>query len=319
MKEKNHKIRLFIFSFATALIFLFPGCVSGGNDKKNGTTVVCTIFPIYDWVSEITKGCNDINVILLEDNGSDMHSYQPSIQDFAEIEDCDLFIYIGGESEEWAKEFCEKNKNSNRTEICLMDELSEFILEESEEGIVASEESEESGESENDEHIWLSLRRSILCVDVIEKALTDKTLFKDTLSENKDSYIQKLSDLDKEYDSYFAENERLLIVADRFPFRYLSEDYGFDYIAAFPGCSAESNVSFETITVLSEKFANSDEKVIYITESGDEELAQSVAAEAGKEKNIRVLDSIQSVSSKGMEEGISYYGLMRENLDVLKE
>ena len=120
----------------------------------------------------ITKDCEDINVILLEDDGTDMHSYQPTVKDLVDIEDCDVFIYIGGESEEWAKEYSEKHPSSKRTDICLMDEISGDILIENDEGIIVTEEEEEEA---YDEHIWLSLKRSIKCVDVIGGALKDKT------------------------------------------------------------------------------------------------------------------------------------------------
>ena len=293
----------------------FTGCTTIGK-ADNKTTVVCTVFPLYDWTKEITKDCEDIEVILLEDDGTDMHSYQPTVKDLVDIEDCDVFIYIGGESEEWAKEYSEKHPSESRLDICLMDEINEDILLESSEGIISAEEEEEEA---YDEHIWLSLKRSIKCVDVMGNALKNKTSYADKISESLSLYEEKLKELDKEYAEYFSSNPRTLIIADRFPFRYLAEDYGFDYLAAFPGCSSESSISFVPVVELSEGLKNSDENVVFITESGDTELADTVIEQSGKDAKTVVLDSLQCVSLKKIEEGASYYSLMKSNLDALKQ
>ena len=296
-------------------LFLFAGCETSGK-ADNTTTVVCTVFPIYDWTREITKDCEDINVILLEDDGTDMHSFQPAVKDLVDIEDCDVFIYIGGESEEWAKEYSEKHPSSKRTDICLMDEISGDILIENDEGIIVTEEEEEEA---YDEHIWLSLKRSIKCVDVIGGALKDKTSDSSKIESNLTSYEEKLSSLDKEYEEYFSANPRTLIIADRFPFRYLAEDYGFGYMAAFPGCSAESSISFVPVVELSEGLKNNNGNVVFITESGDMSLADTVIEQSGKDAKVVIIDSLQCVSLKKIEEGATYYSLMKSNLDALKQ
>lgn len=314
--KKNRIKSLFISIILLVLPAVsFTGCTTIGK-ADNKTTVVCTVFPLYDWTKEITKDCEDIEVILLEDDGTDMHSYQPTVKDLVDIEDCDVFIYIGGESEEWAKEYSEKHPSESRLDICLMDEINEDILLESSEGIISAEEEEEEA---YDEHIWLSLKRSIKCVDVMGNALKNKTSYADKITESLSSYEEKLNELDKEYAEYFSSNPRTLIIADRFPFRYLAEDYGFDYLAAFPGCSSESSISFVPVVELSEGLKNSDENVVFITESGDTELADTVIEQSGKDAKTVVLDSLQCVSLKKIEEGASYYSLMKSNLDALKQ
>lgn len=314
--KKNRIKSLFISIILLVLPAVsFTGCTTIGK-ADNKTTVVCTVFPLYDWTKEITKDCEDIEVILLEDDGTDMHSYQPTVKDLVDIEDCDVFIYIGGESEEWAKEYSEKHPSESRLDICLMDEINEDILLESSEGIISAEEEEEEA---YDEHIWLSLKRSIKCVDVMGNALKNKTSYADKISESLSLYEEKLKELDKEYAEYFSSNPRTLIIADRFPFRYLAEDYGFDYLAAFPGCSSESSISFVPVVELSEGLKNSDENVVFITESGDTELADTVIEQSGKDAKTVVLDSLQCVSLKKIEEGASYYSLMKSNLDALKQ
>lgn len=314
--KKNRIKSLFISIILLVLPAVsFTGCTTIGK-ADNKTTVVCTVFPLYDWTKEITKDCEDIEVILLEDDGTDMHSYQPTVKDLVDIEDCDVFIYIGGESEEWAKEYSEKHPSESRLDICLMDEINEDILLESSEGIISAEEEEEEA---YDEHIWLSLKRSIKCVDVMGNALKNKTSYADKITESLSLYEEKLKELDKEYAEYFSSNPRTLIIADRFPFRYLAEDYGFDYLAAFPGCSSESSISFVPVVELSEGLKNSDENVVFITESGDTELADTVIEQSGKDAKTIVLDSLQCVSLKKIEEGASYYSLMKSNLDALKQ
>lgn len=314
--KKNRIKSLFISIILLVLPAVsFTGCTTIGK-ADNKTTVVCTVFPLYDWTKEITKDCEDIEVILLEDDGTDMHSYQPTVKDLVDIEDCDVFIYIGGESEEWAKEYSEKHPSESRLDICLMDEINEDILLESSEGIISAEEEEEEA---YDEHIWLSLKRSIKCVDVMGNALKNKTSYADKITESLSLYEEKLNELDKEYAEYFSSNPRTLIIADRFPFRYLAEDYGFDYLAAFPGCSSESSISFVPVVELSEGLKNSDENVVFITESGDTELADTVIEQSGKDAKTIVLDSLQCVSLKKIEEGASYYSLMKSNLDALKQ
>ena len=314
--KKNRIKSLFISIILLVLPAVsFTGCTTIGK-ADNKTTVVCTVFPLYDWTKEITKDCEDIEVILLEDDGTDMHSYQPTVKDLVDIEDCDVFIYIGGESEEWAKEYSEKHPSESRLDICLMDEINEDILLESSEGIISAEEEEEEA---YDEHIWLSLKRSIKCVDVMGNALKNKTSYADKITESLSLYEEKLNELDKEYAEYFSSNPRTLIIADRFPFRYLAEDYGFDYLAAFPGCSSESSISFVPVVELSEGLKNSDENVVFITESGDTELADTVIEQSGKDAKTIVLDSLQCVSLKKIKEGASYYSLMKSNLDALKQ
>ena len=139
------------------------------------------------------------------------------------------------------------------------------------------------------------------------------------MEKNTVSYENKLAGLHNEYKDYFGSQNRMLVIADRFPFRYLAEDYDIDYIAAFPGCSSEVNTSFETVVALADGFKNSGEKTVYITESGDPQFAETVINESGKNGEVKILDSIQNVNKGKIEEGVSYYGLMKSNLDTLRE
>ncbi len=196
---------------------------------------------------------------MLLDDGVDLHSYQPTAEDLEKIASCDLFIYVGGESDEWVEDALKSKTNKNRVEINLMDALGDSVKEEEEvEGMQSEDEHEHEGEEaeseepEQDEHIWLSLRNAEVCTQAIADQLkkldpSNKTEYED----NATAYKEELTGLDKEYqDTVEHAKRKTLLFADRFPFRYLADDYGLKYYAAFKGCSAETEASFKTITFL---------------------------------------------------------------------
>lgn len=313
--------RLISIAVSVFAIVSLVGCQTDNNNEKDGTTVVCTIFPIYDWVCEMTKECDDVNVVLLAKNGADMHSFQPTVKDYVTIADCDMFIYVGGESEEWIDDCLSQNPNGNRYDLNLSDALNEMLLEETNEGISQSEDEEDEGEIENDEHIWLSIRRSKAAVEAIAPILAEKTSHGDIVSANAASYANELEALDKEYEDFVSScvNPEI-IVADRFPFRYLTSDYGIDYHAAFSGCTTETDASFDTILKLAAVLKNGNENVIYITECGSEKLAFTVMEQAGKKVEVEVLNSIQSVGQTDIDAGTAHYiDYMKGNLEALKK
>ena len=308
-----------IIIFIAALLML-AGCGTPTKDKKESgkTTIATTIFPEYDWVKEIIKGAEGIEVKLLMKNGTDLHNYQPSADDVIEIINSDLFIYVGGESDEWVNDVLDESKNKA---INLLDVLGEKAKEEEViEGMQAEEEDEE--ESEYDEHVWLSINNAVIFVNEICKRLTDIDQSNAEIYRNNvESYIQKLEDLNKKYlDTTTRLTDKTLIFADRYPFRYLLEDYGLSYYAAFAGCSAETEASFETIAFLSEKVNELNVNKIYIIDGSDGKIAKAVIENSGnKECRITELNSIQSVGQKEINEGISYLSIMEENLQALME
>lgn len=340
-----------------ASILLMSGC-NRNEANKNGTTIVCTIFPIYDWVCEMTEGAEDVNVILLSENGADMHSFQPTVKNVVDIADCDVFIYVGGESEEWINDCISQNPNPDRICINLMEYLEEDVLEESDEGIVQGErghnhehedyEQEESHEGEHegedehhddhehegegnhhddheheevetDEHIWLSLRRSADCIDYIGSVIAAKSDYTDKINENTAEYSAKVRELDGEYRDYFDSTDRTVYVLDRFPFGYMMADYDVDYIALFSGCTTDANATFKTVITMSDLLKGTEEKTVYITESGRAELAKTIIDQSGEGLNVRTLNSVQTVSlAKFQEDKKGYLDYMQENLQVLK-
>lgn len=304
-------------------LFVFPLCSCGAAQGQDGRlSVVCTVFPIYDWARNIIGENNEnVDLTLLLDSGVDLHSYQPTIADIALVCSCDIFIYVGGESDVWVDDALKQSQNPGQTVIDLLDVLGDFVKEEElVEGMQGEE--EEGGEPEYDEHVWLSLKAAVtLCRSIGEKLSAADAEHADSYSANLSSYISKLSALDSRYESA-VENAKYdtLLFADRFPFRYLCDDYGLKYYAAFVGCSAESEASFETIAFLARKLDELKLGGVLIIDGSDGSIAKTVISNtADKKQTVLTLNSMQSVTQRDIENGADYYKIMESNLSVLTQ
>ena len=287
--------------------------------------IVTTIFPEYDWVREILGDKADsAEITMLLDNGVDLHSYQPTADDIIKLSDCDLFVYVGGESDGWVDDALKNAANKNRKVINLLDVLGDSVKEEETvEGMQAEEEDhEDHEEKEYDEHVWLSLKNAKTLVGAISAALQALAPDnKDTYAANADAYGQKLSALDAEYQkAVSAGTYKTLLFGDRFPFRYLVDDYGLSYYAAFAGCSAESEASFETVSFLARKVDEGKLPCVLTIEGKNHRIAETIVQNtAGKNQKILTMDSMQSTTAQDVARGTTYLSLMAKNLDVLKE
>ena len=284
--------------------------------------IVTTIFPEYDWVREILGDKADsAEITMLLDNGVDLHSYQPTADDLIKLSDCDLFVYVGGESDEWVEDALKSAASKDRKVIHLLDALGDSVKEEETvEGM--QEEEEDQEEKEYDEHVWLSLKNAQTLVGAISAALQELDPDnKDTYAANADAYGQKLSALDAEYQkAVSAGTYKTLLFGDRFPFRYLVDDYGLSYYAAFAGCSAESEASFETVSFLARKVEELKLPCVLTIEGKNHKIAETIVQNtAGKNQKILTMDSMQSTTSQDVARGTTYLSLMAKNLDVLKE
>lgn len=287
-------------------------------------SVVTTIFPEYDWVKQIVGDNSNVELTLLLDNGVDLHNYQPTAEDIKKIATCDLFIYVGGESDEWAEDAIKTAVNPNQQVINLMDVLKDNIKEEEVVEGMEAEEEEETGEEEveYDEHVWLSLKNAATCVKAIADSLeTIDGTNADMYKANADSYIKEINALDAKYlDAVNAATGKTLLFGDRFPFRYMVDEYGLDYYAAFVGCSAETEASFETIKFLSEKVDELGLKTVLTIENSDNKIADTIIANTNsKDANILAMDSLQSTTLSDAASGTTYLGVMEQNLSVLTE
>ena len=313
---------------ALLLELLMLAGVLAGCGKQNDTnktdklSIVTTIFPEYDWVREILGDKADsAEITMLLDKGVDLHSYQPTADDIIKLSDCDLFVYVGGESDGWVDDALKSAANKDRKVINLLEVLGDSVKEEETvEGM--QEEEEDHEEKEYDEHVWLSLKNAKTLVGAISAALQEiDPDNKDTYAANADAYVQKLSALDAEYQkAVSAGTYKTLLFGDRFPFRYLVDDYGLSYYAAFAGCSAESEASFETVSFLARKVDEGKLPCVLTIEGKNHKIAETVVQNtAGKNQKILTMDSMQSTTSQDVANGTTYLSLMTKNLDVLKE
>ena len=299
---------------------LCAGCGSAPADSGR-LKIVATIFPEYEWVKNIVGDAKDVEVSLLLDKGVDLHSFQPTTQDIVRIADCDVFVYIGGESDRWADDVLKDAKNRDMLALNLMEELGAAAKEEEAvEGMEPEKEAqeEEADEIEYDEHIWLSLKNAALLTQRIADRLGEKDeANKAVYQANAASYIAKLNELDGRYAQTVKEAKQdTLIFADRFPFRYLTDDYGLHYYAAFKGCSAESEASFQTLVFLADKLDSLGLHHLMIIDGSDRKIADAVIETAEtKDVEVLTLDSMQS--SVGDDD--TYLGIMERNLTVLRD
>ncbi len=302
------------------------GVVSGcaAKNKKDGAIkVIATIYPVYDWVKNVVGDNENVDVSLLVNNGVDLHSFQPTAKNITDISSCDVFIYIGGESDEWAEDVLHNAVNKDMVAVNLMDELgdrakTEELVEGMQEENDDEHDGEHDGEDEYDEHIWLSLKNAEKLCGVIADKLGEKdSEHKADYEKNAKSYSEKLQKLDASYEKTCSEAKLdTLIFADRFPFRYLTEDYHLKYYAAFSGCSAESEASFKTLVFLADKLDKLGGHTLLTIDGSDSKLAESVIDNA-KSKDVKTL-TLNSMQSS-VKDGETYLSIMESNLSVIKE
>lgn len=340
---------------AVTLLLAACGTKSETDGAAKKISVIAVTYPQYDWFKNVLGGRADsVDLKLLIKNGTDLHSYKPSAQDIAAIASTDMVVYVGGESDEWIEKALAATPKEGRVQINLMEALGDRVKEEEvvegmehhhehgeeaeghdhehHEHAKATEPAEatsehhhhdEEEEVENDEHIWLSLKNA----EILVKALAESIAKLDTAHAteyhmNAALYIAKISALDAQYRATM-ENATLktILFGDRFPFRYLVDDYGIKYYAAFVGCSAESEASFETITFLAGKMDSLALPAIFTIDGSDGKIARAIldASKNSKNAEVLILNSMQSVKDEQIKAGADYLSIMQDNLEVLKK
>lgn len=310
----------------TVLLSLFSGCskTDAPDKTEKKLSIVTTIFPEYDWVMQLLGDqAKDVEVTLLLDSGVDLHSFQPSAKDMVTISNCDLFVYVGGESDKWVESALAGASNKDMLVLNLMELLREQVKEEEIiEGMDAHEEEEhDEHEPEYDEHVWLSLRNAkIVCQELRDALISLDEDHKDVYTANADGYLRKLDALDKQYQQAVDSSDvKTLLFGDRFPFRYLTDDYDLSYYAAFPGCSAETEASFETIVFLANKLKEENLPYVMTLEGSNGKIAKTIIQTAEMpEVSVLSLNSMQSCTMKDVSEGVTYLSIMEKNLEVLR-
>ena len=345
--KKIAAFAMFILAAALTLV----ACNAESNEKTSAPkkiSIVATIYPQYDWLKNILGDRLDaVNLKLLIKNGTDLHSYKPSAQDIASIASADMVVYVGGESDEWIEKALKATPKEGRVQVNLMEALGDRVKEEEiVEGMQAEDEHEHdkvgehaeptaaeahedhdhhehAEEAENDEHVWLSLKNAEILVKKIAEAVANvDTAHATEYHMNAALYVAKISALDAQYQaSVDSAAHKTILFGDRFPFRYLVDDYGIKYFAAFVGCSAESEASFETVAFLAGKMDSLALPAIFTIDGSNGKIARAIldASKKSKEAQVLTLNSMQSVTDAQMQSGVDYLSIMQENLEVLKK
>lgn len=331
----NKTIKTIIFAAAVALF----SCAFAASKKS----IVCSTYPEYDWVMNILGDkAASFNVTLLQNNGTDLHSYQASIKDIAKISVCDMLVFVGGESDEWVEKAVAEAKNKNMIVVNMMEYLGDKVKEEEiVEGMQAEEEDEHEHEHadhdddqdhkghhhhhdevEYDEHVWLSLRNAAALVEALAQKISELDSANAAVYKaNADAYAKELLDLDAQCKkAVAAAAKKTILFGDRFPFRYLADDYNLKYYAAFVGCSAETEASFETVIFLAKKVDELGLNAVLTIEKSDKKIAKTIVSNTKKKSaEILEMDSLQSITQKDIKAGRSYLSAMKKNLEVLKK
>lgn len=339
--DNDKNCRSGIVCIMMMLVILFAGCASGGGpaaEEGGKIQILCTSFPLYDWTRQIAEGCEDsMEVSLLMDQGTDPHNYQPTAEDILRISESDIIVYVGGESDLWMEDVLAAipaERRERQQYLNMMEILGSALREEEPiEGMQgnlggqaygeAETEEGHTEEAEYDEHIWLSVRNASVCVQAIAAAVMDIDPDQNdnqTMAENAERYLAELESLDGQYEAMVSEAplDRVLF-ADRFPFLYLMKDYGLEYDAAFPGCSTETEASFETVIFLAGRLEEYDLPAVLVMEDGNRRMAETIIANtADKDQKILALNSMQSVTAADIGQGVTYLSVMQENLAVLR-
>lgn len=311
------KRKLLAVITAAATVFSLCACSSesGYSSSDSGKLkIISTVFPPYDLAKQIAGDNAEISILLPP--GSEIHNYEPSAKDMIAIRNCDIFLYIGGENEQWAEKLINSNDTKNVTAVKLIDYVP--VLSEDEDEHDHDHDHEHEHEHETDEHIWTSPKNAQLMLSAVYDAICKvDPSDKQTYTKNKDAYAKQLSDLDNAYRSAVdnAKN-KTIVLADKFPFRYLAHEYGLEFSAAFAACSDESEPGVSTMIKLTKTIKENNIPAVYYLEFSSTKIADTLCDETGATKLM--LHSCHNVSKQDIENNVSYVDLMKQNLENLK-
>jgi zinc transport system substrate-binding protein len=295
---------------------------SSSNEGK--LRIIATTFAPFDFARQIVGERADVSMLLPP--GTESHSFEPTPQDIISIGEADIFIYVGGESDEWVKTVLSSINTSKLAVITLLDCVetkTEDVIEGMEEGATGG--TEPAGEPSNepaaevDEHVWTSPQNAKLIVERIAAACesadaTNAEIYK----QNTTAYLAQLDELDAQFKQLVASTERkTLVFGDRFPFRYFVDAYDLDYYAAFPGCSSQTEASAATVAFLVDKVRAEKIPVVLKIELSSGAVAEAIANETNTK--VETLGSAHNVTRDDFESGATYLSIMQQNLIVLKE
>lgn len=301
---------ILVLVLSVSFVFALYGCNNANEnmgDESGKIKIVTTIFPYYDFARNIAGDKAEVKMLLSP--GNEPHSYDPSPSDIVAIENCDVFIYNGGESDEWVDGVLESLQNSDLRVLKMMDYVD----------ALNEQETDHTTGEELDEHIWTSIRNAQKLSKIISETLQDiDAQNSDYYSDNELIYTQLLSNIDSQFESIVENSSRKTVVfGDRFPFLYFVSDYGLNYECAFPGCSSETEPSIATVRRLIDFVKDESIPVVFYLEFSNGKTADLIAEDTGA-KTLEFC-SCHNVTKEQFESGISYIALMQQNAKNLEE
>ena len=306
----NKSRRILAGLLAAVFCGSFTACGTNSVTSDGKLTVVATNFALYDFARAVCGDTCDVRMLLSP--GSESHDFEATLADIALLAETDVFVYVGGESEEWVPDVLEAAGAADVTQVCAIDLVETYINAGTESG---HEHSEDDGHHhEIDEHVWTSIPNAITIMEAIGEAVLKED---EWFEADNDAYISELLDIDAEIRGIVDTAARdTVIFADRFPFRYFTEEYGLSYCAAFDGCSSAVEPSLSVVNTLIERVNETGSDTVFSIEFSDRKTAEAVAAETGCD--ILEFHSAHNVSRADFESGITYADIMRQNAENLK-
>lgn len=319
------KYKSFLILFISLLVS-FCGCDrSNVQENKKKTSIVVTTVPLYDWAKSIVgSASNDVDITVLQDSGVDLHDYQPTAKDIIIIGKADIFIFVGGQSDNWVPNVLSQVKNTNRKNINALSLVKDMMHKNCHSKCNHHHDHHHDHDLHTlpDEHIWLSLRfAKKVCDEIAHSLIHVYPNEKDIFIANLEKYNAKLTKLDTSFSQYVSNaKNKSVIIADRFPFAHFFSDYGLTHFAAFEGCTAEADASFQTIMHLSQKLKTLNLPTIYTLEGGGDKIAKRIIEMSKQDKTaIKKLNSMQNTPLDKFTKLGGYIEIMKSNIAALKE
>ncbi len=299
------------------IVCTFSGCTDM-REEHDTPRVVASNFAYYDFARAVCGDMADVKMIIRP--GAEVHSYEPSLSDIMAIENADIFIYGGGESDEWIERILSSVNNEDMAVISCMDLEGVHLYEEQNHASnKGHEHHHKKGEKAYDEHIWTSPKNAMEITDAIKNILVDRDAENSRLyEENARKYIDILNEIDEDFSDLMDKSQnKFIAVADRFPFLYMAKDYGIEYMSAFSACSPESDAGPSVIAHMTEEIKLCGIDAVFHIELSNEKMADAICENTGAKKLL--LHSCQSIRYEDFEKGVTYADIMKNNLINLRE
>jgi len=316
--KKTLFLGLFAPFFLLLSASLFTSCSAKKSESPKGLRIVASNFVSYDFARAICKDKADLKLLIKP--GMEIHSFDPSPMDIINLENADLFIYTGGESDQWAEKILSSMKNPPKT-LFLLVENAETLEEELVEGMEGDEEEseEEESEFEIDEHVWTSPENACRIIENLEKTIAGlDSANSDFYEKNAGVYIEKIRGIQQQIKNLVSKKENpFIVMGDRFPLRYFVEEFGITYRAAFPGCSSAVEASPQTIAYLIDTVKARNLPAVFTIELSNQKIATAISEATGAK--VIELNACHNLTKAQFDSGFTYADSLEQNLAALEE